>query len=302
MKKIIFALAILTATLTSCLKDKPNVDFSNLGVNVDLVESGLTYFPADAITSTADTITKTFTVNISSPNTLSTDEVVTIGVDNSIITSYNATNTSVTYNAIPAAAFKLPTTSLTIKAGQRVGTFSVTIYKNQLDPALSYMLPIKIVSVSTGTISGNFGVHYYHIIGNDFAGSYKWNFKRYNASDTTSTAPASQSFTGNPVTISPVSPTQIEVTSGYYYMAKYEVTFTKTGNGASASYSNFAVTLNKDDVAKAAGLGVTLNTPSFVLIDPTKSYTYAQVLQKLKFIYIANTSSGNRVDVDTYYK
>lgn len=292
----------MAVILTSCLKDKPNVDFSNLGVNVDLVESGKAYFGQDAITSTADTITKTFTVNISSPNTLSTDEVVTIGVDNSIIAPYNTANPSVTYTAFPTTAYKLPVTSVTIKAGQRIGTFSVTIYKNQLDPSLSYMLPVKIVSVTTGTISGNFGVHYYHIIGNDFAGTYKWKFNRYNASDTTSTAPTSASFKDQPVTIYPVTPNQFEVKSGYYYQARYEVTFTKSGNGASATYSNFAVSLNADDVAYAAGLNVTLNKPSFVLIDPTKSYTYAEVLQKLKFIYIANTTSGNRVDVDTYYK
>ncbi len=311
MKKIIFPFAILTVALTSCLKDKPDVDFSNLGVNIDLVESGKTYFAQDAITDAKDTITKTFTINISSPNTLSTDEVVTLGVDNSIVTSYNAANPGITYTAFPTTAFKLPVTTVTIKAGQRIGTVSVTIYKNQLDPSLSYMLPIKIVSVSTGTISGNFGVHYYHVIGNDFAGSYTWDYRRYNngtgpgagliPSLGQGLTPDGGSFTGKTGTISPVSPTEFKMETGYNAnKVMYDVTFTRTVSNGVVTYSNWVVKFLPGDIAIWAGLPSPITNivpPKFTIPPPTKA-------TDPKIFEINHTSGGAspRYIDDTYHK
>ncbi len=300
MKKLIILLGVLTVSLTSCLKDKPNVDFSNIGAFTEFVHAGTPYFGSDAITDPGTgsdlSITTTFQVNITGVNPPTSDVKITIGVDNSVIAPYNAANTAVNYLQMPDGSFTLPTTTATIKAGTRLATFTVTFLKAKLDPALSYMLPVKILSSSIG-ISGNFNIHYFHFIGNDFAGAYLWNYTR---------TPASGNFVGQPTTIYPVTPAQFEVTSGYVG-PRYEVTFTKTGNGASALYSNFAVKLNPDDVAglflAQNGINVTV-AASFASYDPSHKYTFAEATHGLfDFKYnVTNGAGAPRAIEDKYYK
>ncbi|MGI4728728.1 MAG: DUF1735 domain-containing protein [Janthinobacterium lividum] len=295
MKKIIIILGVLTLAFSSCLKDKPNVDFSNLGTTVELVESGKAYFSHDAITATSDTIATTFQVNVASPSPPTSDVTVNLAVDNSLIIA----DPAVGYVTMPTTAYKLSATTVTIKAGQRLANVTLTIYKNLLDASKSYQLPIKIVTTSVGIISGNFGVHYYHIIGNDFAGTYKHDYTRL---------PASGNYTGQSATFVPISTTEFYADySGYYTgTIRYDVTFTKTGTGTTAAYSNFNVTIQADDLTSIlTANSITLTTaPSIVAggYSSTASYTYAQAIELFSFQYQVLGSSGARTVTDKYYK
>src|ERR1700743_581128 len=178
MKKTIYFITtiLLSAamlSLSSCLKDK-YVDFTKDAPVVNFPLGGIQFFGADAITETPDTdangtIVRQFAVNVGAPKASSAATTITLAIDNSIVTAYNASQTAVSYLPMPANAFVFTATSVTVPAGKQYATVSVTFYKNKLNPALSYMLPIKIVSAGGATISGNQNIHYYHFIGNDFA-------------------------------------------------------------------------------------------------------------------------------------
>jgi hypothetical protein len=304
MKKfLIFILAITAVSLTSCLKDKPNTDFSLIKGQtvVELPWSGLQYFSKDAITDNSDTIVMKFGVNIASTNPLSTPTNYTVAIDYSLMDAVNnQAGAPVNYLQMPAGTYTISKTSGTIAAGKRLDSITVTFYKNKLDPSKSYMLPIKLASASNGILSGNFNAHYYHFIGNDFAGTYKWNFQRYNASDSTSSPLNSSSFTGGTATFLPVSPNEFTVVTGYLSLFTYDVTFTKTGSGPTATYSNFQVqmTSNTNGTVTIVQAPVFLNPP----FDPAGPLTFAQALKMFHFQYVANNGSADRYITDTYYK
>lgn len=304
MKKLFILIFSVTAlSLSSCLKDNPNTDFSSIknAVVLELPWAGLQYFAQDAITDNSDTIVKSFGINIASVNPLSTDTKYTIALDYSLMDSYNKANTAVSYEQMPAGSYKISKLSGTIKAGARLDSVTVTFYKNKLDPSKSYMLPIKLVSTSNGILSGNFNAHYYHFIGNDFAGTYDLISSRWNAADTTTTTPAYYKQDFGTVIMSPVTPSSMKVQSGYYNGIPYTISFTKTGSGASATYSNFTVGLSSDDIAKYwTPVGVTLGSgPNFDPdVDPTKQYTYAEAVKLFRFYY----TTASRAIIDQYIK
>ena len=309
-KKIYFIAAILLSgavlTMSSCLKDPRYVDFSKGGTIVDFPLGGLAHFGDDAITEAADstgTIVRQFTVNVASPNPISTPTTVTLAVDTTIVAAYNSTQSAVNYLVMPAAAYSFTTTTVTIPGGKLAVVTSVTFHKNLLDPSKSYMLPIKIVSTTGGyKISDNMKVHYYHFIGNDFAGNYEHFYTRWSNGDSTTT-PSTNHQDQGPTIFNPVSPTEFTVQTGYYTTPNYDVTFTKTGNGPTATYSNWAITFLAADVAPgtqwANNITVT-DPPQFrpltLVFNPNTQYTYAQSLQLFRFYF--HTSS--RAIVDQY--
>ncbi len=303
MKKLlIFILAIAGISLSSCLKDKPNTDFSSIGTVLELPYAGLQYFSRDAVTAAGDTVIEDFGVNIASAKPLSTDTKYTVAVDYTLLDSYVAAHSLIAYQQLPANSYVISKTSGTIKAGQRLDSIKVTIYKGLLDPSKSYMLPIKLASTSNGVLSGNFNAHYYHIIGNPFAGPYTWNFTRHNNSDG-SGAPNGGSFSGASTTIYPVSPTNFETFSGYYVQTeKYEVTFSQPDG---THFNNFQIFFDPASIANAFtanGISVT-QAPVFgfgTAYDPAASYTYDQAIQLFTFQYVVFNGAAYRFCIDNF--
>jgi hypothetical protein len=289
---ILISAAVLT--LSSCLKDSRFYTFSQGGTVVNFPLGGLGNFGKDAITDPGDTIVRQFSVEVASPTVPSTPTTVTLAVDNSIITAYNATGGPVTYTAMPAADFVFTATTVTIPAGQRTAIVQVTFYKGLLDPSLSYMLPIKIVSATGGGIvSGNFGIHYYHFIGNDFAGLYTWTYTRWQNGTGTGTPLIDHQATPNTL-ISPVSPSEFTAVTGYNNQGvRYQVDFTKTGPGA---YSNWALTFVPADVTGiwgAAGITV-VQQPVFLVLDPANKHFQMQ--------YVVFNGTADRYLIDDFAK
>lgn len=304
---ILLSAAVLS--LSSCLKDSRFLDLSKVGTIVEFPYGGQVFFGSTQALSGSDTLVETFAVNVASPTVPTTATPITFDVDNpATVTAYNTANPAVTYLPMPSNAYVFTQTSITILANHRDTAMTVTIYANLLDPSKSYMLPITIKSAGGYNISGNQGTMYYHIIGNPFAGSYTQNFSRYNGFSSpppAGTAPSGGSFTGQPVTVYPVTPNQFQVVSGYYTdNVNYEVTFTQVDP---THYSNFQITQNATDVANyftPAGITVTQQpvfaygiTPAY---DPTAILTYAQALTYFTFQYTVQNSSGYRFCVDNY--
>jgi hypothetical protein len=308
MKKILFILSLAAVSLSSCLKDKPNTDFSGIGTVVELPYSGLQYFGLDAITDSQDTIIRKFGVNVASANPLSTDTKYTVDVSSSLLTKYNTNNPAIAYLPMPTGSYTINKLSGTIKAGARLDSVTVTIYKSFLDPTLSYMLPIELASTSNGIVSGNFNAHYYHFIGNDFAGTYKQDFKRFNEADSLGAFSSGSSFAGASVILSPVSPTEFTAPSGYAGgTLVYDITFNKSGSGATATYTNFAVSFTSASITAATGSGIAVTQSPVFFVNgvPGPStlagpYTFAQAKQLFHFQFQAHTSA-DRYLLDRFY-
>ena len=311
MKKKLFIITSLlisaaVLSLSSCLKDNRYVDFSNTGTIVNFNLGGLAYFSQDAITETPDsdangTIVRQFAVNIGSSTPPKTATVITLAVDSALVAPYNTANTAVKYVTVPSNAYVFTNTTVTIPAGQTTAIVSITFYKNKLNSSTSYMLPV-IIAKAPYTISANMGIHYFHFIGNVFAGAYEHYYTRWNTPDSTTTPSTPRSDVG-PTTLSPVTPNEFTVATNYYTGPNYDVTFSITGTGATATYSNFAVKFLPADIAAGTtwATNITVATsPKLTLpnYDPTKQYTYAQALKLFRFYF--NTSS--RAIIDEYDK
>ncbi len=298
-------LSAATLTLSSCLKDSRLVDFSNATPVVEFNLGGLSYFGADAIQTPYSIDTIQFAVSVTTKNVPTTSTSVKLEVDNSVITSYVAQNPGIQYQVMPTNAYTISTLNPVIPANQRVVIVTMYVDMTKVDPSQSFMIPIRIVSSNPAyTVSGNQGIHYYHFIGNDFAGTYSWDYTR---------TPAAGNFTGATAIVSPITPSEASFPDAYYTgLVTYDFSFTKTGTGATASYTNLTITLDAASVASQ----LTPNGISVVsgaqFVDPATGtptgksvlpgpYTYTQVLGLLDFTYEVFNGSANRTMVDHFY-
>lgn len=291
---MIISFAAALSLFSSCLKDSRYFNAETVPNLAELPLSGLYYFSADAVTG-AGIDTVTYAVGVTAANPPATSTAITLGVDTTLIAPYNAANPSVVYHSVPAAAYRLASTTVTVPAGKNSTLTTVIIDRTRLDPSLSYMLPIKIVSASGLPISANYGVHYYHIIGNDFAGVYKYEYKRFNQADTLGSLLLDNFTTG--ALISPISPTEFTMTTGYNGQGvRYDVKFKRTVTGGVVTYSNWTVTFVPADVTgiwALAGITVTV-PPTFVYLDPVK--------KTFRLNYTAFNGTSYRCLIDMYYK
>ncbi len=167
MKKFInktLALLVAAATLSSCLKDDSVVLNPDKGTNViefanvtDIAVHG-SAIPAYVISYevTAEE-TLPVTVSYSGPATGAPEDItvnVAVG-DGTPIASYN-TAQSTNYTLMPADKYTMTTTSVVIPKGKTKATFNVKFKPNTFDLSQNYALPLKITSVSSGTLSSNF--------------------------------------------------------------------------------------------------------------------------------------------------
>ncbi len=305
-------LSAAALSLSSCLKDSRYVDLTKVGTIVEFPFGGQVYFGSGYQALTGDTIVTKFAVNVASPTVPTTATPITFDVDNpATVTAYDNANKAVFYYPMPANAYVFTQNSITILAGHRDTAMTVTVYANLLDPSKSYMLPITIKSAGGLNISGNQGTMYFHIIGNVFAGSYTQNFYRYNNFSTpppAGTTPSGGSFYGAnaaQVIISPVTPTEFQVVSGYYLdNVNYQVTFNQVD---ATHYNNFQIVLDPAGVSSVwTPAGITVTQPAVFgfgispAYDPTVSYTYADALKYFTFQYTVQNSSGYRYCIDNY--
>ena len=311
MKKLILIMTVIAISLSSCLKDKSYVNFASGSNVVNFPQSGLDFFGNDAILS--DTTVVQFAVDYATANPNPAISA-TVAVDPTLITSYEATNSAITYELMPTSAYTLSATTVSIPAGQQYSFITLTVYKNTLDPSKSYMLPIKIASATAGTISANQSVHYFHVIGNDFAGAYTWDYRRYNNGtgpgnnpDGTPAIPSlnqggatsSGTTLGQAGKILPISPTEFEMTTGYNgQMVMYDVTFTRSVSGSTVSYSNWAVTFNAANIALWTNAGIALKTPPTFTLPPPATNASPKFFE---MNYVAGGASPRYID-DTYHQ
>jgi hypothetical protein len=184
MKFKLFFTVSCMIMVASCVKEREG--FTDLTQTSDLVilnGAGTGNFKASNVlvnTSSPDTVKKTVLAVLASNNSNNGAVTVTLGVDNAAIAAYNAAN-GTNFQAFPTNAFKLVSTTVTIPGGlEHTGSTTLWIFQNKLDPAVSYMLPVKITDGGGKGLSSNQNIIYYNIIGNPLAGNYVTVGTRYN--------------------------------------------------------------------------------------------------------------------------
>lgn len=299
MKKFfIVASGIFAVLLSSCLKDKPDVDFSTLkpilqaeypaaASNAGL-GSGLQYFGGSALLYPASDASDTAIViiNMDSPSPLGSAVTGTFGVIPTALTAYNADSLGLQYETMPDSDYTILDANFTIPAGKRIDTVRIVFFPGKIDPTHNYLLPAGITGAGSYAISQNFGLVYFHTIGNPIAGSYEEIWTRWNASDT-SGAPAFDHEDLGATLFAPVTPTQVAVTS-LGTGETDEISFADTAG----VLSNFTVSLDP-----LTGITYTLASPYAILevADPIHGY------YRVYFTYL-NGSGAARCIINEYYK
>ncbi|HEY9046810.1 MAG TPA: DUF1735 domain-containing protein [Ohtaekwangia sp.] len=303
MNRLIFKIALIAfvvSGLTSCLDgdngniptdvgDSPILQMTwnpNEGTNLN---AGLNYFNSQALTFpiTDDADTTSFAVTLQGPNTLGSDISVTAVVKMDA-KGDNYANDSIEYLPMPDDAYDFLVSTSTIKAGDRTGEFQIIFHPNKLDPTLSYILPVTATNASDLPLSSNYGIVYFHVIGNPIAGTFSWDYIRYN--DQTKTG-ASSGFTEESTTFAPVSPTSIKVPTGYYVQPNYLITFKNTDG----VLSDFKAVIAPDEI-KAAFTDNNIEVVSGPTITVNEDYT------RFEINYVVFNGSAYRNLTDIYYK
>jgi hypothetical protein len=170
MKKFtkILSFAMLTLTLSSCLKDKGYED-NKYGINdsledikvINMPVTGTTFTTAvtAAITkTTANTVT--IPIHLSAKDPATEDINVTIATDDARLTTYNTANPTTTYTRLPNDKFTLSNGGVVkIASGSRDAAPSlvVSFTPSTFTAAGRWAIPIAIKSVDKSgyVISGN---------------------------------------------------------------------------------------------------------------------------------------------------
>ncbi len=164
LKPFIIAAGLITF-FSACKKDSNNIDttpdFYFLNGDTTQFDKALILFPA------ADTVT--YYLVISSTYLPSKSVKMTLAVDDSYRQSYNAYH-GTNYQAMPSGAYTFQDT-LTAGTTYDYDTIPVRFNKTFLS-ADNYMLPIRIISVSSFNIDTSSNVIYLHTESNKLAGIY----------------------------------------------------------------------------------------------------------------------------------
>lgn len=155
------------------------------GVGENFSNSGLAFSPS----STSEILD--LNIEYITPSVSDQDISITVGPDVTALTAYNATQTDPLkkYLELNASAYKFPSQTVLIKAGQTVSEpFKIEFNPSQIDGSKNFMIPIAIKSI-TGAPAGvkaasGTGIAYFHFIGNPLAGTYNCVGTRYNCSAT----------------------------------------------------------------------------------------------------------------------
>jgi hypothetical protein len=156
--------------LSSCLKDTPN--YIQVADSAPIIEFGLSpangqfgpfAYAGDTATSTA--IDTAIALVIASPQVLTKDVTITVSIDSSQINAADTTADGTPFTMLPSNLYSIGSTTITIKAGYRVGRIPITINLADFPASHAYSLPLIITNGDGLLISGN-------------SATFMWQFER----------------------------------------------------------------------------------------------------------------------------
>lgn len=169
MKKLLkyISLALVLPLLTtSCLKDDELLGPDAEGAVENIIEFGNPSFIASSTSSSIPLYALSYdmeptgvlnlTIKCVGAKKATSDIKVNISVDNSLLDIYNEENQE-EYVPLPITQYSISALEAVIKKGEREVVIPVNLKPDQFTFDKDYALALKISSVSSGVISGNFG-------------------------------------------------------------------------------------------------------------------------------------------------
>lgn len=294
--KTIFKIALIALvgfSFSGCLKDEPITDYTDTSIKpVVLIPNG--NFPAVQsvnpialdFKTTAQTVDLYARVSWSKP--LDKDITVTFAKDPSIIAAYN-TKFGTKYEELPAAAYKLPSLSVVIPAGQQEVKVPIELFADKIDLGKSNMIAFRLTDASGQTVASNFRqIVFPVLVKNVYEGNYKVTGYFYHPS-----APRNINATKY---LSTVSGTRCEGQVGDLggFNFRFDVgpsvsNFEPTGSTTGQAYSGFMTTDNP------AGNGTYPGPGGFTSAAYPNTYDAATKTFKLHYGYGAATAYSREV-------
>jgi hypothetical protein len=313
-KKIwLFLPLLMSIALVSCLKDKGYEDGKYGSVRntegqkfVSIRTAGLGNVQKSSVminTSSTDIDTVYIDIDLDYYQKTTAPQTVKLTIDNGKVATYNAAN-SKDFNTTTTDMARLLKNEVTIPAGERTVRTALLIQQDKFDPVKSYMIPVTITEAAGANLSSNLSTRYFNIIGNPLAGTYTWDWFRFQAADTLGT-PHSSSFTGDEATPLPISGTSLHFPDPYLETfadpaAGLTLTFTDN-NGV---LSNFEASF--DDVTLAglkAGSFTIASNPKIVAytLKGNAANHYSGTSFRI-FYSLVNSGGAGRTFINNYVK
>jgi hypothetical protein len=280
VKKIIYSAGILAvvSTLPSCLKNGDYyIPFSSAAASVDLplaasTSNGITAF---AYPSTVTSVTLPIMVNVASPNLPTTATTINLALDTAGLSQYNADN-GTDYQPLPDSTYTISSWDVTVPAGKRLDSVTVTIQLSKLDLSNAYVLPVTIASASLPIEQWNH-LFYYVAVKNKWDGVYDYKGYALRAGDPVLTG----NFTDQSMTL---------LTSG-----SNSVTFASLalwGNATGIGIGNPMLTISATNT-------VTVSSPGGATTDPTYNNRYDPATQTFYVQFYWGAGPTSRLSTDT---
>ena len=150
-------MGLLSLSVTSCLKENPVNDYTNLQPVVIIPNAN--WPKASVTTATSLTFGKTYTsalyARVSWEFPLSNDVAVTFKEDAGAISEYNA-KFGASLQALNTDAYKITSYKITIPGGQNNANTAFEIYPDKIDFFKDYALSVSITDASGQTIGNNY--------------------------------------------------------------------------------------------------------------------------------------------------
>ncbi|MBD1363163.1 DUF1735 domain-containing protein [Mucilaginibacter sp. ZT4R22] len=204
--KLYLALVAVMSILASCSKTDDNYNYKNMPTSIELPiaahagpamfdNGGFKFNIAKSISSAPQPLVTTVLLSATKP--LSKDVTVTLSVDNGSISALNATHKALytadslaavkadtdvpdatdfkyeIYQPLPADAYSVPSTKVTIPAGQTTADHIVNIITDKLTLGVKYMLPVAIADAQGEKINYYSTVYYIVGIKSEYEGEAK---------------------------------------------------------------------------------------------------------------------------------
>jgi hypothetical protein len=206
--KLCASLIALTVIFGSCKKNDNNYDYRKASPSIELPiaahagpasldNGGFKFGVSEFISTTPQPLTTT--VLVAGPAALKKAVTVTLAVDNTAITKLNAAHRALyvadsltavknatdlpdptlsqytTYVLLPANTYTVPSSTVTIPAGQLTANYTINLTTSSLTLGTNYMLPVSITDAQGEAISYYKTVYYIITIASKYEGDYTAN-------------------------------------------------------------------------------------------------------------------------------
>lgn len=202
---------------------------------------------------------------------------VTFGIDSAGVAAYNTAH-GTNYLLLPSSAYTISSLADTIGSGQTSSDGqTIAITTSALDFTAQYLLPVQLMSVSSGTINSSLQTAYFTInqLNNIYAGSYTTTGTRYNFN-----ADGSAAGTNS------ISDTRVLTTMGYDSCSINTIANLGSYNG-----TVFYVRVNPDNTLEFSGyLQNDPNSP--IANEPGKTSTYDPATKTWDVHYMYTNTNG----------